>query len=331
MRSVPGLEDLAVRLAVLVAIVGLVGFPANAQGQFSKLRREIKSKFEIKNFRFFYNTSGQHAVDPIDDDQNGVPDQVEDVAKQTWVAHKIFVDTLGFQDPLKSERYAKAEFVDVIFLSRKVVGRNGTAYDGLQKIGREDDPDGLRTICFDIASDIDARRNSTPTHEYFHLIQNGYTYFKTRWYTEGMARWSEHATSKGGIGKTNYRGRWPQSADHQRKLFNLADPYGSELVFWNPLAKLCKTSTSFSPSNVSKAVRSLRYSNGKPVLADLSLMGTEFMRDVLVELGKADDVAFNELGYKKWSEDNQKSIGNSPYIYQTVMEVARKHGLRVSE
>ena len=60
-------------------------------------------------------------------------------------------------------------------------------------------------------------------------------------------------------------------------------------------------------------------------------MGTEFMRDVLVELGKADDVAFNELGYKKWSEDNQKSIGNSPYIYQTVMEVARKHGLRVSE
>ena len=48
-------------------------------------------------------------------------------------------------------------------------------------------------------------------------------------------------------------------------------------------------------------------------------------RDVLLELGKLDDVAFKELGYADWSEDNQRSSKNNPYIYQAIMDVLRRH------
>jgi hypothetical protein len=68
----------------------------------------------------------------------------------------------------------------------------------------------------------------------------------------------------------------------------------------------------------------LRYSDGSPVLQDHALVGAEIIRDVLVELGRMDDVAFQELGYDKWSEDNQRAAKNDGYIYQGVMDVLRR-------
>ena len=39
---------------------------------------------------------------------------------------------------------------------------------------------------------------------------------------------------------------------------------------------------------------------------DFGFSGAEFMRDVLIELGKVDEIAFKELGYKKWSGRQSK-------------------------
>jgi hypothetical protein len=48
------------------------------------------------------------------------------------------------------------------------------------------------------------------------------------------------------------------------------------------------------------------------------------MREVLLELAKADKMAYRELGYDRWSEANQNSKKNSPYIYAAVMDVVRR-------
>ena len=302
-----------------------------AHAQFSKIRRELKHCYKVDFIRVFYDTEGEHKIAIEDVNENRVPDQVEDVAKQTWAAHKIYVETLGFTAPLETDRYSKAKFLDIHFLSRKTLKLQGVAYDDLQLFKREMDEEGTRSICFDVSSGLQASSNYTPCHEYFHLIQNGATYFKNRWYTEGSARWAEHSIGKGGLGDMKYRskGKWPQTSDNQAELFEMI--YDSEFYLWNPLAHLDDRNGKFDKKDVSSVVQKLKYANGEKVLKDFKLSGAEFMREVLVELGKADDVAFEELGYKKWSESNQRSAKNSPYIYEAIMKVARNRGHKVGE
>src|SRR5262245_36343063 len=55
--------------------------------------------------RVFYASDGKSAVPSADKDASGVPDQVEDVAKQVWAAHRLFCGVLEFPDPFQSERY----------------------------------------------------------------------------------------------------------------------------------------------------------------------------------------------------------------------------------
>ena len=61
------------------------------------------------------------------------------------------------------------------------------------------------------------------------------------------------------------------------------------------------------------------------------LVGADIMRDILLELDKLDDIAFQELGYDSWSEENQRSDKNNPYVYQGVMDVLRRHKHKVGK
>jgi hypothetical protein len=70
----------------------------------------------------------------------------------------------------------------------------------------------------------------------------------------------------------------------------------------------------------------MRYTDGTPVLNDLAFTGWRFMRDVLLELGKADETAFREQAYDRWSEANQFSPKNNAYILRAVEAVAARHG-----
>lgn len=69
--------------------------------------------------------------------------------------------------------------------------------------------------------------------------------------------------------------------------------------------------------------------NSEPVLEDLRLNGAEFMQEVLLEPGKLDDTAFERLGYATWTDPNEKSLKNSPYIDRAIMDVARRRGHKV--
>ena len=92
--------------------------------------------------RIHYDVRGEHAVDLADANGNGVPDQVEDVLTQVLAARMVFVEVLGFPEPMKTERFRAASFIDIHLRSRDVLKMNGVAYDELQRYKKPGDPEG---------------------------------------------------------------------------------------------------------------------------------------------------------------------------------------------
>lgn len=272
--------------------------------------------------RVYYFTEGQHAVSTSDANTNDVPDQVEDTLTQTRAAWMLFVDLLGFPNPLKTERYRSASYLDIHFRSKDTLKANGVAYDELQRFNRRSDPRGALSLCFNVATSVHAASNLTPAHEFFHVIQNSTTYFKNRWFTEGTARWSQSALGAGGLGAAHPPETWPLTETNRVALFKMA--YEASEHFWNPLCARDDTEGLLPDSPQLKQLAALRYADGSPVLKDNRLTGWRLIRDVLVELDKGDDVAFRELGYNSWSEENQRSPRNDQYILQAVAEVVER-------
>lgn len=293
---------------------------ASAQQEQSPLDRH----FVLDPVRVFYTTEGTNAVPLADVDRSGVPDRVEDIAKQVWAAHHLFCEVLKFPDPLGSERYKKVNCIQVSL--RDLGGGNGLAYDASQRArlipeGKSTD----RAIVMAVNCKLNPMKNITPAHETFHLVQYGATYFKNSWFLEGMARWSEHALGPEGLGQIKYApgGPWPQKLQHQKLLVGMK--YDAEYVLWNPIARQTDRNGLLSHAQLGKKLTSLRYSDGTPVLRDAALTGAEIMREIVIELGKMDDVAFKDRNYESWSEKNQRAEENNPYIYKAVMDVLRRH------
>jgi hypothetical protein len=279
-----------------------------------------------------YTKEGKDAADLTDTDKNGVPDQVEDTAKQAWATHQLFCETLKFPDPLQAKRYESVKWIEIaIWHKDQMDGLNGLAYDEPQRSASKDDPPGTQAITAGVANHLNPIENASASHEVFHLIQYGATYFKPRWFLEGMARWSERGLGKGGIGDVRYdpRGPWPQTSNDRAALFQKT--YDSDFVLWYPIVKLDDKRGLLPVAKLSHELRTLKYSNGQPVLRDHELVGADIMRDILLELDKLDDIAFQELGYDSWSEENQRSDKNNPYVYQGVMDVLRRHKHKVGK
>jgi hypothetical protein len=312
MKSIKtGVVRLIVALAVLAAAAG---------------QAAAERVLQAGKIRVFYQTVGQPAVAAVDRNQNGVPDQVEDVLTQTVAAQLLFVEVLGFPDPFRTERFRSASFLDIHLRHKDVLKSNGVTYDELQRFNKPGDPKGTISICFNVATSVNAVSNLTPAHEYFHLIQNGTTYFKNRWFTEGTARWSERGLGIGALGPVRALGPWPMPEDKAAAVFAMA--YEASEYFWNPLAAKLDAKGALPDSSALKRLQAMTYTDGTPVLKDLRFTGWEFIREVLCELGKADDVAFRELGYGGWSEENQKSPKNNAFILRAVAEVVKRRELR---
>jgi len=277
----------------------------------------------VDDIRIFYDTSGQHAVDLNDVNSNNIPDQVEDVMTQVRAARMMFVEVLGFPEPLKTERFRKAAFIDIHFRHKDVLKMNGVAYDELQHFKKAGDPADTLSICFNVATSVKAPANLTPEHEFFHLIQYSATYFKNRWFLEGTARWSERALGAGHLGIVRLHSSWPLPAEKTNAVFGMA--YEASEHFWNPLAAKLDSKGVIPDSPALQLVQGMAYTDGTPVLKDLRLTGWELIRDVLLELGKTDDIAFREQGYDRWSEENQRSPKNDAYLLRTVAEVVMRH------
>lgn len=308
-------------LKALCWLIAALSFPGAGNGF-------AADHYDLDRIRVFYETEGVAAVKPADLDQNGVPDQVDDIARQVWATHDLFCGSLGFVDPFKCERYPNIKWIEVHIRDRdSLKDRSGVAYSNYSKAqALPGEESAGRVLKMSIASDLNAPRNITPSHEMFHLIQYSTTHFKNAWFLEGLARWSEHALDRKGLGEFKYspRGPWPQSRSNLPQLFGMK--YDSEFVLWNPIARATDQQGLLTKMHVSDRLKELKYSDGSPVLKDAELVGWPVIRDVLEELAKADDIAFRELGYEAWTEINMTSAGNDEYIYKSVMDALRKYG-----
>lgn len=276
----------------------------------------------VEDIRIFYQTSGQHAVDVADLNTNGIPDQVEDVMTQVRAARKLFVEVLGFPEPLKTERFREASFIDISFRHKDTLKMNGVAYDELQRFHKLGDPPDTRSIAFTVATSVKAPANLTPAHEFFHLIQYGTTYFKNRWFLEGTARWSERALGAGDLGPVHILTDWPLPQGKAAAITAMA--YEAAEHLWNPLAARLDDQGQIPDSPVLQQIQNMTYTDGSPAMKDLRLKGTALIREVLIELNRVDDITFQELGYNRWSEENQRSIKNDAYILRAIEQVVQR-------
>jgi len=182
-------------------------------------RIALKACYVQDEFRVFYALEGESALSPeqkTDTDKDGVPDKIQNIARQLVVGRRLYLEVFKLRHPFESSRYKdRVKYFDVHVASMPS-GSYGSAGDGIVNYVRPTDPKGgYEVLTIDVSKDVSCT-NLTPAHELFHEFQNGYTLFKNAWYTEGTARWAEYALRKG-VGKA---GQLPTTEAKRRHCTN---------------------------------------------------------------------------------------------------------------
>ncbi len=264
-------------------------------------RRSKLDQVEIYGgYRIFYSLSGKDALPKhrkVDSDKSGIPDFIESVGRRLTDAGRFFRSEVGLIPPLKSKRYlGKAHYIDVNILdfsNNKKGPKNGVAYDGTPKFNRaRTGQASLNVLVIDLSGSVRLQSNSVE-HELFHLYQNGYTFFKNRWYTEGTARWSELIIE----GRMGSREILPDSKITREKIFKKT--YDANR-FWNELI----------------------------IKVDSKTQGKRFIKILLEELDYADNIAARKRGLNEryWKESDQRSTDNNIYIWNATLKAIQRAG-----
>ena len=137
------------------------------------------------NFEIYYTLSGTHAVSPIDNNQNGVPDYIDDVASYSEESYNHQVNILGYLSPPKT-KFKKYR----IFVKRTIPFYGWITFDGedtliavdssMTWVPDNDDPEGK----------VKGALKVTIAHELFHAVKASYN-----WYIDYPVYWFDEATS----------------------------------------------------------------------------------------------------------------------------------------
>lgn len=144
-------------------------------------------------FRIHYTAEplAYGAVDPTDNDKNGIPDFVDSAAEYFDYAHYLIVDQLGFAPPPPDSGGAGKEFdvyiinmsdYGITWLEQSVPGKPG-AYSCYMEI--DNDYKHVPTNPMEAMA-------VTAAHEYFHVVQVGYRYRDSdTFFMEMCSTWME--------------------------------------------------------------------------------------------------------------------------------------------
>ena len=143
-------------------------------GNSSRSTRPDKDTFAISpsgHFYIHYDIEGSAAPDPLDEDENGVPDYVDAVGVIADSAHYVLVDVLGYdEEPFDGEGGYD------IYIMSYTAGMYGFCYhdgNGTSYLRIDNDYEGYDSI-FDLTPM--KIMQITVGHEYFHGIQWGYRF-----------------------------------------------------------------------------------------------------------------------------------------------------------
>lgn len=311
----------AARVALPLVMAGGSTFGGPVRPAWQRDRAALDRRFVCEEFRIHYSLQGTHALPEsasIDAQEAGSPVRIQDLAIQLLTARRCYVEVLGLRHPFESPRYkGRVRFVDVNVWA--LPGLNGTAGDAVVNYHRDNDPpEGCDVLTIDLSNRL-SPANLSPAHELFHLFQNGYTQFKTPWYYEGVARWSEDLLRQG----RGAAGSLPATAADLEHLFELS--YGASM-FWEAMARQTDPVASV---RMPDHWRALHYpSSGRPVVEDLVFSGAPFLKTLLEELDEQDDLASRRFGLDagNWPEDRQRSPDNNPYLWAAVIAACGRHG-----
>ncbi|MBR2774538.1 MAG: hypothetical protein IKD73_06045 [Selenomonadaceae bacterium] len=263
-----------------------------------------------------YDEAGDAApVDKTDLNVNGVPDVVEDIATQVNAARELFKDVFKFPDPLESERF-NATSIEVDIKSKAVMGKyNGISGKKVRQHSKHNPNE--RAIHFRVANTVNPRKNSTPTHEYFHEIQYGATYFMNDWFKEGTARWAQDAVQ-------NIK-EYPDGKNIPSQLED--DTFAEQVYqgsydmakgFWYPLALNMNDKATIPDSLIEK----YRYVDGSPVFRDNIIYGANVVREVIQVMKTKEELAAAEYGtLNEWRNKGRRDERNNKFIMASVREV----------
>lgn len=285
--------------ALLIVIALLLTGISTARAQQSELplwkqrRSALERKHQVGEFRIYFALQGVDALpDAHDENGNGIPDRIDNIALQLTTARDLYTQVLALRHPLQSPRYkGRAKFIDLhvgrLPLTPGGPANNGSAGDAVVNYFRPSDPaEGIDVLTIDISNTLPAT-NLTPAHELFHLFQNGYSMFKANWYTEGTARWVETALREGAGEPT----RVPRNREELDQLFG--QKYAAA-GFWLALAHAADETDELP---IPRRLLDVRYvGTGEPVIVDTRFNGGALLKRLLEALDEADDRAAAEWG-----------------------------------
>lgn len=237
--------------------------------------------------RIVYETHGINAVNPADTDHNGIPDFVEDAARQLLAARHVFCDVYGFRDPLASPLYPRVSAVVVRVLHRtNMRSAHGQAFS--ETIPVPGEPHGGQALVIRLAKDLNIASSATLVHEYFHLFQYGMSHFSANWFTEGMARWAENALAVRELKATSVSDMKTVLNDAHFLEILQTTSYAGATMLWNPLSLACDRHP-LIPLPANDPLPGLRYSDGTPVLKDRLFPGARLIRSILENLAAQEE------------------------------------------
>lgn len=259
--------------------------------------------YKQDEFRIYYTLDGDNALpkkNQIDSNNNKIPDYVENIANQLSEASKLLIDNFKFIHPLAQPRFkGKAHFIDIHLIPIKV---NGAAGDVV------DEKNSSLVIKFSL--DL-VPYTLTPLHEFFHLIQYGYSMFNNRWSMEGQARWVEYAFRKG----TGKHKKLPSTI---QEINELTKTIYESSYFWERIAFLSdKSDCSFNHEKEYKNIFTDKY-----WIEDEKLCGIDIIKNILENYQKYDKEVAKLYGFTQygWSEKEQKSPNNDLYILLAIRD-----------
>jgi hypothetical protein len=331
--------------SLLVAFLTIGGMPsARAQETIvpcmslsSPELNKLEKIYTVGDIRVFYTEQAPKsgtdhrlpAVSQTDSNGNGVPDFVENVAKQADVSRKMYA-ALGFRDPLDAAKYRGTKYIDINLLN---MPSNGLAYDNSIHYPTAPNRGPDCTLRVDISANLELAGNFTTNwfvvgHEMFHLFQYGQTLFKRSWVNEPTAKWAEYSMRVGEfypLGSPAYM--LPASlSDFQINIVGAPTSAVADR-FWSRLIDLVD-----GPDNVLRVPDYLlaeRYTDENIVIKDRTLRGAAFIANLYQTLDAEDAIVShnNDWNPYNWPESDQTSNTHDLRILSAIQRVVRRTGI----
>lgn len=277
---------------------------------FNSKRKFLSFNDDSSNFKF--SVEGENAK--LDEDELDFinKDNLINIHSQLTVANQLFQNVLMLDDPISTQRYDKAKFINITLESSEKVF--GTAYDEVvtnKELGLSNCFIGMK-----MSDKVSAAQNVTPAHELFHLYQNSAMMFKQSWLSEGTARWSELLIKEG----TGEEEALPANKD---ELLEVMDSSYGASKFWTRLFRLIDQNNEFPVPNY---LDTITYLNDEPILKDNKAYGVTFIKVLFNELSIESDSVSELKGWDRygWKEKDQKDPKLNPYIWRAVKRAVSK-------